>query len=41
MKDVIHYARKFVQIPSLSGEEKELAFFIRNVLTELGLDRVT
>jgi len=40
MKDVIHYARKFVQIPSLSGEEKELAFFIRDVLSELGLDRV-
>jgi len=40
MKDVIHYARRFVQIPSLSGEEKELALFIRDVLKELGLDEV-
>jgi putative selenium metabolism hydrolase len=40
MKDVIHYARRFVQIPSLSGEEKELAFFIRDFLNELGLDKV-
>ena len=40
MKDVIHYARRFVQIPSLSGEEKELAFCIREVLNEFGLDKV-
>lgn len=40
MKDVIHYARRFVQIPSLSGEEKELAFFIRDILNEFGLDKV-
>jgi len=40
MKDVIHYARRFVQIPSLSGEEKELAFGIREVLNEFGLDKV-
>jgi putative selenium metabolism hydrolase len=40
VKDVIHYARRFVQIPSLSGEEKELAFFVRDVLNEFGLDRV-
>jgi putative selenium metabolism hydrolase len=39
MKDVIHYARKLVQIPSLSGEEKELAFCIREVLDEFGLDK--
>ncbi len=40
MKDIIHYARRFVQIPSLSGEEKELAFCIREVLNEFGLDKV-
>jgi len=40
VKDVIHYARRFVQIPSLSGEEKEIAFFIRSVLNEFGLDQV-
>ncbi|MDH5391055.1 MAG: YgeY family selenium metabolism-linked hydrolase [Candidatus Bathyarchaeota archaeon] len=40
MKDVIHYAKRFVQIPSLSGEEKELAFFIRDILNEFGLDKV-
>jgi putative selenium metabolism hydrolase len=40
MKDVIHYARRFVQIPSLSGEEKELALFIRDVLNEFGLSKV-
>lgn len=40
MKDVIHYARRFVQIPSLSGEEKELAFCISEVLNEFGLDKV-
>jgi putative selenium metabolism hydrolase len=40
MKDVIHYARRFVQIPSLSGEEKELAFCIKEVLDEFGLDKV-
>jgi len=40
VKDVIHYAKKFVQIPSLSGEEKELAFCVRDVLNEFGLDKV-
>ncbi len=40
MKDVIHYARRLVQIPSLSGEEKELAFLIRDVLNEFGLEKV-
>jgi putative selenium metabolism hydrolase len=40
VKDVIHYARRFVQTPSLSGEEKELAFFIRDILNEFGLDKV-
>lgn len=40
MKDVVHYARSFVQIPSLSGEEEKLALFIKEVLNEFGLDEV-
>lgn len=40
IKDVIDCVRKFVQIPSLSGEEKEFALFIKDVLGEFGLDRV-
>ncbi|MDH5595726.1 MAG: YgeY family selenium metabolism-linked hydrolase [Candidatus Bathyarchaeota archaeon] len=40
MKDVIHCARRFVQIPSLSGDEKELAFFVKGILNEFGLDKV-
>lgn len=32
--------RKFVQTPSFSGEEKELALLIRDVLDEFGLDGV-
>jgi len=40
VKDVIHCARRFVQIPSLSGDEKELAFFVKGILNEFGLDKV-
>jgi len=40
MEDVIYYARRFVQIPSLSGEERELALFVRDVLKDFGLDEV-
>jgi len=40
MKDVIHYTRRLVQIPSLSGQEKELALFTKDVLNEFGLDKV-
>lgn len=32
--------RKFVQTPSFSGEERELALLIRDLLDEFGLDRV-
>ncbi|MCK4477043.1 hypothetical protein KAU88_00740 [Candidatus Bathyarchaeota archaeon] len=40
MKDVIHYTRRFIQLPGLSGEEKEIAFFIRDLLNEFGLGKV-
>ena len=40
MKDVISCVRQLVQIPSLSGEEKELAHFIRDSLNDFGLDKV-
>lgn len=40
MKDVIHYARRFIQIPSLSGKEKELALVVRETLREFGLSKV-
>ncbi len=40
VEDVVNCARRFVQIPSLSGEEKELAFLIRDTLNEFSLDSV-
>jgi putative selenium metabolism hydrolase len=40
LKDVTWYARKFIQTPSLSGEEKDLALLIRDSLNEFGLDEV-
>ena len=40
MKDLISCVRQLVQIPSLSGEEKELAYFIRDSLNDFGLDKV-
>jgi putative selenium metabolism hydrolase len=40
VKDVIRYTRRFVQIPSLSGKEKELALVVREILNEFSLDRV-
>ena len=40
IQGVIDCVRKLVQIPSLSGEEKEIALFIKDVLGEFGLDKV-
>jgi len=40
IKDAVYYTKKFVQIHSLSGEEKELAFYIKDLLDEFGLDKV-
>ncbi len=40
IKDVVDYLRNFVQMPSFSGKERELALSIRDILGEFGLDRV-
>ena len=36
----IKYTIDFVRIPSFSGEEKELALHIRDLLKDLGFDKV-
>lgn len=40
MKDIIWYVKRLIQTPSLSGEEKDLALFIRDSLNEFSLDEV-
>jgi len=36
----INYARKLIKTPSLSGEEKDLALLVKDLLIEIGVDDV-
>jgi len=40
MDNAIKYAQELIRIPSLSGEEKEVAYKIRDLLEEIGVDKV-
>ena len=39
-KDVLTITQQLIQTPSLSGEEKDMAFLIRDLLSEIGMDSV-
>ncbi len=39
VKDVVRVAKELISIPSLSGEEKNIAYTIRDLLNEQGVDR--
>ncbi len=40
MRDLIEIARELIRTPSLSGEEREITYLIRDLLGEYGVDKV-